>query len=76
MTVGLAEGARLKGLVVVRLGADDGDATGCEPLGDGCVMAAEGDPAAREGVLPVGDGEGVGVAKDDGARLGRGWTGV
>jgi hypothetical protein len=77
VTVGLAEGALAEGWlagveVLLRLGADEGVATGCEALGDGSVVVAEGDPVGGRGTAPVGDGEGVGVARDTGARLGTG----
>ena len=62
--------------LVLRLSTDDGVATGCEPLGDGSAVTAEGDPTGREDTLLVDDGEGLGVANRDGARLGRGWTAV
>ena len=58
--------------VVVRAGADDGVATGCEPLGDGSVPAVEGDPAGRDGTEPVSDGDGMAVATGTGVCLGTG----
>jgi hypothetical protein len=81
VTVGLAEGGVPEGwlegvVVLLRLGATDGVAVGCAPLWDGGAVTAEGDPTGREGTLLAGDGEGLGVAKDDGARLGSGWAGV
>ena len=47
--VGLAEGGVLEAAgLVLRLSTDDGVATGCEPLGDGSAVTAEGDPTGRE----------------------------